>query len=749
MRIVGQFSMRIDTDGFKTRDSNYYTIYDKFEFSYDSNGLFINPTAVDFFAMPIRISAPKSTSDFTASGLTDARSDILKGVGDIFSKFSSDKSSAEWSKLFLKFDESSVLRMMAPGKAMKDTGPGSNPTFASDYLANATKFGINYIDSVWDYYKNKTVKIDCSILQGDDKVDTTTKDLLEKGGYIFEGHVEGDNFKFTNKGQTFTLPIGKPDSVSFFAGSQGTFEFENHTVGAIIAKELTAAFISGLLPTGDGDELNNQYFIDKKAADKFYQDNPYLKNRDGGPWYDLYSKAFSSFKEDLYTFAYGDALHEDGTLHSPDADNIGKVSVTIGDMTGTTLPDPYIDSTKYTATITLGKNKKDAFYSLKYKDEVIEPNTPITLNNITSPFVVTFNGIEESIYIKYPMIEPYNPIAEGIVIDANKKDSSSVAINFPGPPKDVKPGDIKHIDLPNIELITTGAAADCAEKIAEKASIMIIRHHQDACDDQAPDGKDQKSLDKWQDAYGHVGRAIAYYTQCNGLYPIGKIVYVAGDGKQSDGHWQTPKPMDTADVVVKTLAKTYREDFSNSDTKFEESNYLKDGKVIHNLDGNSIVADYIGDNNYAGYTDITKYILNMTSNSDYKYSVLLVGDHNGLSKDARGMEINGHDGAKKHLYEIFQDNTGRKLATPTHWDSWYGMYSLEYSKDTPRILEKSGSTIGQKTEEGPCIDKHIHKNQILPSDSFYYSPPTLSDVEIHTIKSESTNFGDLCAPGMM
>ena len=153
----------IDPDGFKTRDSNYYTIYDKFEFSYDSNGLFINPTAVDFFAMPIRISAPKSTSDFTASGLTDARSDILKGVGDIFSKFSSDKSSAEWSKLFLKFDESSVLRMMAPGKAMKDTGPGSNPTFASDYLANATKFGINYIDSVWDYYKTRVeeLKLEC------------------------------------------------------------------------------------------------------------------------------------------------------------------------------------------------------------------------------------------------------------------------------------------------------------------------------------------------------------------------------------------------------------------------------------------------------------------------------------------------------------------------------------------------------------------------------------------------------------
>lgn len=366
-------------------------------------------------------------------------------------------------------------------------------------------------------------------------------------------------------------------------------------------------------------------------------------------------------------------------------------------MTDTKFPDPYIDSTKYTLTVNLGKNNLNTFYGLKYGDKLIEPGAPVMLKDVASPFVVKFNGIEESIYIKYPMIEPYNPIAEGIVIDVNKQDPSSVTVNFPGPAKDAKPEDIKHIDLPDFELNTTKDSADCAGNIAENASIMVIRHHQDSCDDKDPKGKDQKSLDKWENAYEHVGRAIAYYTQCNKLYPIGKIVYVAGGGKQRDGHYQTPKPMDTADTIAKSLATTYRKDFSNSDSKFKESNFFKDGKVIHDLDGNSIVADYIGDNNYAGYTDITKYILNLTSNSDYKYSVLLVGDHNGLSKDARVMEVNRSGSEKKHLYEIFQDNTGSKLATPTYWNSWYGMYTLEYSKDTPRVLEKSGSTIGQNT----------------------------------------------------
>lgn len=38
-------------------------------------------------------------------------------------------------------------------------------------------------------------------------------------------------------------------------------------------------------------------------------------------------------------------------------------------------------------------------------------------------------------------------------------------------------------------------------------------------------------------------------------------MYVVGGGRQSDGHYQTPKPMNTANTIVKSLTKTYREDF--------------------------------------------------------------------------------------------------------------------------------------------------------------------------------------------
>jgi len=708
----------IDPDGFKTRDSNYYTVYDKFEFTLNENGLWINPTSVDFFSIPIKLSLPTSPN-LKSSGFSDKRSDILTSV---WKEFSQSVSSNEWNKLFLNFDSGTTLRVMAPGKAMRDTGPGSNPTFASDYLAN-NKFGLNYIDTVWDYYKKNTIKVDCSELAGDKDFNPKLKD------YVFTGQIKNDEFTFSNSGNESVLSIAKPESISFFAGSVGSFDFPNHTVGAIIVRGLTAAFDAGLLPADNGITLSKDYFKSKHGD--FYKDNKYLGTK-GGPWFDLYSKAFHNFQgQPIYTFAYDDILGQDGTLQDPNASSIGKVSVTIGDMTGITLPDPYTDDTKYDIILSLGQNDNKAFYEAKYNGTVINPIEPVKLYDVTSPLKVTLNGIEESIYIKYPMVVPYVPIADGTVII--KESSLPIKVNLPGPPANVMP-----VNAFSDLFLTTGAIK-CDKVKAEKASVIVIRHHQDSCDDKDPSGNDQKNLDKWQDAYGNLGRALAYYTQCNGLYPIGKIVYVAGGGKQSDGHYQTPKPMETADTIVKSLAKIYREDFFNEDSKFIESNFLKDNQVIHNLYGNSIVANYIGDNNYAGYTDITKYILKLTSDSNYKYSVLLVGDYNGLSKEARGMEVNGHDGAKKHLYEIFQDNIpGSKLATPTHWDSWYGMYSLEYSKGTPRVLEKSGSTIGQNTEEGPCIDKHTNKKQILPSNSFFY--PSLSDVKINKASDHLSSF---------
>ncbi|EDV18559.1 uncharacterized protein TRIADDRAFT_62933 [Trichoplax adhaerens] len=323
---------------------------------------------------------------------------------------------------------------MSPGKAMIGTGPGSNPIFANDYLSN-DKFGLNYIDYVWHYYICKGIKVDCSELKGD-------KDFMPKlnNGYIFEGDVESDKFIFSNQGNETSVVISKPGSISFFAGAQGNFDFPNHSVGAIIVRALTSAFDAGLLPSEDDALLNLEYFKSKKR--EFYKQNSNIEDNKGGPWYDVYSKAFHSFEgQPVYTFAYDDALGQDGTLHNPNKDAIGKVTVKVGDLSGLNIPNPYEDSSKYTVAVNLGKNGNEAYYNLVYNGEIIVPGSKTTLKDVSSPLKVKFNGVDQEIYLKHHMVKPYNPITDGIVITKNSQDDS-VTVNFPGPPANVKPEEL-------------------------------------------------------------------------------------------------------------------------------------------------------------------------------------------------------------------------------------------------------------------------------------------------------------------
>ena len=336
--------------------------------------------------------------------------------------------------MFLKFGEDeAVLRVMSPGKAMIDTGPGSNPIFASNYLSN-DKFGLNYIDYVWDYYSHKGIRVDCSELAGD-------KDFQPKlaNGYIFEGRTEGDRFIFSNEGNEMSVAITKPGSISFFAGSQGSFSFPNHSIGAIIVRELTSAFDAGLLPAEDGALLKKSYFESKRA--EFYKANPNIENESASSWHDVYSEAFHSFEgQPVYTFAYDDALGQDGTLHNPNKDGIGRITVKVGDLSGLNIPNPYEDSSKYTATVNLGKNGNEAYYNLVYNGQTIVPGGSTILRDVSSPLKVKFNGIDEEIYIKHPMVEPYNTITDGIVIIKNSQDS--VTVNFPGPSANMRPEEL-------------------------------------------------------------------------------------------------------------------------------------------------------------------------------------------------------------------------------------------------------------------------------------------------------------------
>lgn len=405
----------IDPDGFKPRDSNYYTLYDKVEFSYTDAGTWINPTAVDFFSLPLGIEQAGSLPE-TKAGLREARSDIIKTLQD--SLVANDKTQTkEWNNLFVNYVDDnqlpSLLRFVAPGKAMVK-GIADTKPFDPDYLENSKAYGFNYLDTLWDYYTKSSLVIDCGEIATFFKLDN----------YMFTGKVVDDKLVFTNQTGSYQEIIERPkESRAFFAGAGDSFDAQNNTPKAVIVRQLTSAFEVGLLPAKDGQLLDGKYFRDNKA--NYYQTNPLLPQTQQGPWYDLYSKALHSFSADqpIYTFAYDDALGQDGTLHDPNAANPSPATITLGDMTGTAIPNPYQDSTVYTITPIIGKGSV-----VKYNGQTLKSDAPVS--GVKIPFHVTVNGQDAFIYLKKPMIKPYFKDADGIVIN-HQADSNTATIIFP------------------------------------------------------------------------------------------------------------------------------------------------------------------------------------------------------------------------------------------------------------------------------------------------------------------------------
>lgn len=409
----------IDPDGFKPRDSNYYTLYDKVEFSYTDAGTWINPTAVDFFSIPLSIEQAGSLPE-TKAGLSEKRTTIIDTIQNVFA--ANDKTQAKaWNSLFLNYSDdkkpSTLLRFMAPGKAMVKDVPGTQP-FDPNYLANTQTYGFNYIDTLWDYYTRNSVVINCSEIRS----------FFPLDNYIFTGRVVGDQFVFTNQTGSYQETIDKPkESRVFFAGAGIPFNAPNNTPKAVIVRQLTSAFEVGLLPAKDSQLIDANYFKDTRGS--FYQNNPLLPQTAQGPWYDLYSKALHSFGQEqpIYTFAYDDALGQDGTLHDPNGTNPSPAVITVGDMSGSTIPNPYQDDTVYTVTPIIGENTE-----VIYNGQKLVYGVPVT--GVKIPFHVKMNGQDTYIYIKHPIVRPYVKDADGIVIN-HQAGSSNAEIIFPGKPK--------------------------------------------------------------------------------------------------------------------------------------------------------------------------------------------------------------------------------------------------------------------------------------------------------------------------
>ncbi len=244
--------------------------------------------------------------------------------------------------------------------------------------------------------------------------------------YLFFGTVNSNNdFVFTNKAGTYTEVIAKPrTSIPFFAGAQESFDAPNNTPRAIIVRELTSSFEVGLLPAPSGIILSKKYFVSNRS--RFYTTNPLLPDeaKSTGPWYDLYSQALhkAAKKSPVYTFAYDDALAQDGTLHDSNGKKPSLVQITIGNLSGIEIPKPEKDSNLYQVKFILPPTLKVLHEGRPLKDQE-------ELKDAKMPIALEVNGKPINLYVDPVIVKPSYQAAEGIVVNRNDK---NVTIIFPG-----------------------------------------------------------------------------------------------------------------------------------------------------------------------------------------------------------------------------------------------------------------------------------------------------------------------------
>ncbi len=410
----------LDPDALNTNDPNYYILYDKIEFTYVTPGnpeVDLNPTAVDFFSLPLYLEL-FTNSGTQASGFTQNRASIFSQIKAIFASYDTTPNKV-WNNLIIPFidpatqSEITQLRIASTSKAMT-TAP---VLFDPMYLSNSAAYGYNWIQDVWStYYRSHTLSIDAT-------------ELAPPNNQIFIGQVNNNNqFVFTGASGAPTVTINLPSSSFPFFGAAGdTFNTQNNTPQAIIVRDLTSAAMVGMLPTASSNVLNRQFFANNKW--QYYTVNPFLSQtgKNTGPWYDLYSKALHSFNDNIYTFAYDDLLGIDGTVAANMSDS-PSLAISLGDLSGTTIPDPFTDPTLYAITVQFSPSNP-----ISYQGQPLHYGQ--TLTNVPMPFSVEIMGSDKNkytanIYIKYPQVRPTYPGATGIKIEKNGP--TAATITFPG-----------------------------------------------------------------------------------------------------------------------------------------------------------------------------------------------------------------------------------------------------------------------------------------------------------------------------
>ena len=273
-------------------DPSANILFDWSEFTYNNDGLWLNSSQVDMFAVPhaVMVTGASGQTKRTGDTVTNGRLNVANAL----------KADPAWAGSVVTRSDGTLLRILSPGKA---AGAG---LMSSTYLDS-------YIASAWGAYASKTL---------------TVVPFKDQPSVKYFGRTSGTTMTFTNSARQQVASFQRPSSADVW-GCDGRLHAPNDQVVGPIARTLCAALFRGTLGTIDTQPSTD--------ASQFYKSTP--PNR--------YGKAVHEAMADgkAYAFAFDDVGAFESLVHDGDPRSAGIVLSPInggggGTGGGGTTPPP-------------------------------------------------------------------------------------------------------------------------------------------------------------------------------------------------------------------------------------------------------------------------------------------------------------------------------------------------------------------------------------------------------------------------
>ena len=266
-------------------DPNRDILWDKTEFAVNPFAIFINPTAVDDFALPLYCEETGKNGSKQSSGITVSRKKVFEDVKKAF-----HSAGAPWPALI----------PTAPARIYAPIFGAATGVIPRDILVKS-----GWIDGFKAVYSSSPLLIDAE------------ESLpIDQGGGIWQGTINAETsvITFTRivdekhpaiPPATISLPLNIDELLS---GTGPSWQIQpGNQLQLIFARDISCAIDTNTLSTTEA--LNQVYF--REQADQFYQHNS--KMPDTLQFIDYYSKTLHSYgNHQIYTIPYDDELGQSG-----------------------------------------------------------------------------------------------------------------------------------------------------------------------------------------------------------------------------------------------------------------------------------------------------------------------------------------------------------------------------------------------------------------------------------------------------